>query len=594
MKQHIYHLLEDRSTQYSQQTMYRFKERGKGVYHSLSWNEIHSTVVSLAKALLAEGYGHESKIGVFSNNRPQWSITDYAVLAIRGITVPFFGTATREQVKYIVDETKMKLIFVGDQEQFDKAFWLLDNTDTLKQIVYYDSAVASDDPRCISWADFIERGTDSELEARFREAVEKAGADDVATILYTSGTTGEPKGVMLTHENFMSCFEIHKERLDITTRDISMCFLPLSHVFERTWSFYMMYCGVVNVFLENPRTVIEELPQANPTVMCTVPRFFEKTHEGIQKEYNNWSSGKQKVFNWSIKVGHAASGYRSKNASLPLGLSIKRFFADKLVLGKLRKIFGGNMRTMPCSGAAIRPELLRFFHATGLFINYGYGATETTATVSCFRTDVYDFDSCGSIMPTIEVKIGDNNEIMVKGKTVFKGYYNKPEETAKSLVDGWYRTGDEGMLLEGNMLVMSDRINDLFKTSVGKFVSPQKVELLIGQNKFVEQVIVFGDNRKYITALIVPSSENLLWETKRMGIRSNKLEELVENEQVMSFMKSELDKTQASLAPYEKVVKFTLLSEAFSVENKSLTSTLKVRRKIIRDIYSETLEAMYN
>lgn len=593
MKQHIFHLLEDRTKKYDQQTMYRFKEQSAGVYHSLSWNEVHATVVALSKALIAEGYGYESMIGIFSNNRPQWSIADYGILAIRGITVPFFGTATREQVKYIVDETRMKLIFVGDQEQFDKATWLFDNSESLKQIVYFGSSISSDDPRCVSWADFIARGSHQNLDSQFLEIVEDAGPDDLATILYTSGTTGEPKGVMLTHDNFMFCFGMHKERLDVVQKDVSMCFLPLSHVFERTWSFYMMYCGVENVFLDNPRNVIEELPLANPTVMCTVPRFFEKTHEGIQKEYNNWPTSKQKIFDWSIKVGHEAASFRSAGKRLPLLLAIKNNLADKLVLRKLRKIFGANMRAMPCSGAAIRPELLRFFHATGMFVNYGYGATETTATVSCFRTDIYDFDTCGSVMPGVEVMIGDNNEILVKGRTVFKGYYNKPEETAKSLKNGWYHTGDEGRHQENNMLVMSDRINDLFKTSVGKFVSPQKVELLIGQNKFVEQVIVFGDNRKYISALIVPSAENLTWETKKMGLQSNTLADLIKEKEVIRFFEEQLEKTQESLASYEKVIKFTLLSEAFSVENKSLTSTLKVRRKIIRDIYSDTIEAMY-
>lgn len=593
MKQHIYHLFKDRAEKYGQGKLFRYKDETSGEYKSLSWNQAHSDVINASKALLAEGYGQMSMIGIFSSNRPEWSITDYAVLAIRAVTVPFFGTATKEQLKYIVDETKMELIFVGDQEQYDKAWWLFENTSSLKKVIYYGKSVQSVDPRCKSWADFLESGKSDEQLAKLNKIVDSVEADDLATILYTSGTTGEPKGVMLSQDNFMYCFELHRERLDATELDVSMAFLPLSHIFERTWSYYMMYCGVENILLDNPRTVIEELPKTNPSLMCTVPRFFEKTHEGIMKEFNNWSPTKQKIFNWSIKVGHASSEFKSRNESIPFSLNVKRKIADKLVLAKLRKIFGDNMRTMPCSGAAIRPELLRFFHATGLFINYGYGATETTATVACMRTDVYDFDSCGSIMPGIDVRISDKGEIQVKGRIVFSGYYNKPEETASSLVDGWYYTGDEGKLLKDNMLLMSDRINDLFKTSVGKFVSPQKVELLIGQNKFVEQVIVFGDSRKYITALVVPSAENLTWETKKMGIQTNDLNVLIKEEKVVQLFEKELEKTQASLAPYERVVKFTLLPEPFSVENQALTSTLKVRRKIIREIYRDTIEAMY-
>lgn len=573
--------------------MYRYKDQTSEKYKSLSWNEVFKDVERLAKSLLSEGYGFESMIGIFSSNKPEWAITDYGILAIRGVTVPFFGTATKEQVKYIVDETKMEIIFVGNKEQFDKAFWLFEHSDSLKKIIYYSTDVQSIDPRCISWDDFLAIGDDEKQNVEFNKLIEEAKPDDLATLLYTSGTTGEPKGVMLTHDNFMYCFELHKDRLDVMESDVSMCFLPLSHVFERTWSYYMMYCGVENVILENPRTVIEELPKTNPTVMCTVPRFFEKTYEGIQKEYNNWSSTKQKVFDWSIKTGHESSAYKSKNKKLPSLLSFKKNIADRLVLGKLRNIFGANMRTMPCSGAAIRPELLRFFHATGMFVNYGYGATETTATVSCFRTDLYDFDSCGSVMNGVEVKIGDENEILVKGRTVFKGYYNKPKETEEVLKDGWYATGDEGKVLPDNMLLMSDRIKDLFKTSGGKYVSPQKLELLIGQNNFIEQVVVFGDSQKYITALIVPSIENLTWVTKKMGISSNSLDQLIKEEKVKEFYESELQTAQEELAPFEKVVKFTLVSEPFSVENKSLTSTLKIRRKIIQEVYKETIEAMY-
>ncbi|MEZ5084559.1 MAG: long-chain fatty acid--CoA ligase, partial [Bacteroidales bacterium] len=499
MKQHIAHLLKSQVNKYGPGEFYRYKNNTSGNYESLSWDDVFADVQKVSKSLLVNGYGFESKIGIFSPNRPEWSITDYGILGTRGIVVPFFSSATKEQLKYIVDETRMELIFVGKEEQFEKAYWLFKNTSSLTTIVYFDESIKTTDERCFSWQEFIKQGDGEEQAIALEKTLNEALPEDLATILYTSGTTGEPKGVMLTHDNFMFCFGLHKKRLDITEKDVSMCFLPLSHIFERTWSFYMMHAGVVNIFLENPKEVINELPIANPSVMCAVPRFFEKTHEGIQKEYNKWAGYKQKIFDWSIKTGHAFSEYKSRNKPVPAGLSIKNKIAGKLVLRKLRNIFGHNIRAIPCSGAAIRPELLRFFHAIGLFVNYGYGATETTATVSCFKTDSYNFDTCGSIMPEIQVKISDGNEILVKGRTVFKGYYNKPEETDKVLQDGWYATGDEGSITDNGMLIMTDRLRDLFKTSVGKFVSPQKIELLIGQNKFVEQVIIFGDNKKYIS-----------------------------------------------------------------------------------------------
>lgn len=579
--------------QHGDNKFYRVKDAVDGTYKSLTWNEVFQDVTRVSKALLANGFGFESMIGIFSNNRPEWSISDYGILAIRAVTVPFFGTATREQVKYIVDETRMKMMFVGNQDQYDKAFWLFEHSESLEKIVYFGAEIVAEDPRCMSWADFLAEGSGGSFDEKLEHAVDAAGPDDLATILYTSGTTGEPKGVMLTHDNFMSCFQMHKERLDVRPNDVSMCFLPLSHVFERTWSFYMMHCGVENVFLENPRDVISEMPVANPTLMCTVPRFFEKTHEGIQKEYLNWSPFKQKVFDWSIQVGHDHSEYRSRNEKAPFVLSVKRKAADRLVLAKLRKIFGNSMRTMPCSGAAIRPELLRFFHATGLFVNYGYGATETTATVSCFRTDTYDFDTVGSVMPDVQVRIGDKGEIQIKGRTVFKGYYKKPKETAEVLVDGWYASGDEGRITADNNLVMTDRIKDLFKTSVGKYVSPQKVELLVSQNKYVEQVVIFGDNKKYISGLIVPSFENLRWEATRMGISFTKNDDLIRNPEILQFVENQLRISQETLAPFERIAKFTLLAEPFSVENKFLTSTLKVRRKVIAQQYGEAIEAMY-
>lgn len=593
MKQHIAHLLHARAKKYGPRDCYRYLDKKTDQYKSYSWEEVSNQTDQVSRALLKLGAGQNANIGIFSNNRPEWSITDYGIYGIRAITVPFFGTATKDQLKYIADETEMKLIFTGDKEQFDKAMWLMDQKGDLKNIIYFDEDFRTDDPRCMSFQDFIKLGDDPKLNDPLDLLYQSAEQTDLATIIYTSGTTGEPKGVMLTHDNFMFCFPMHDKRLDVTDADVSMCFLPLSHVFERTWSYYMMHCGTVNVFLENPKEVINELPRANPTLMCTVPRFFEKTHEGIITEYNKWSSIKKKIFDWSLKTGHKSSLIRSNGKKLPSMLGFQYNIADKLVLKKLRLIFGQNMRTMPCSGAAIRPELLRFFHATGLFINYGYGATETTATVCCFKTDEYEFDSCGTVMPDIEVEIDKGDEIKVKGRTIFSGYYKKPAETAAVLSDGWYATGDEGHFSPKGNLVMTDRLRDLFKTSVGKYVSPQKIELLLGQDKYIEQIIIFGDNKKYITALIIPSFEALKWELVKEGITEKNPHELIKHEAVQRFMKERLDLLQDELAPYERIAKFTLLSEPFTVENEAMTSTLKLKRRIIAGQYKKIIEAMY-
>jgi long-chain acyl-CoA synthetase len=398
---------------------------------------------------------------------------------------------------------------------------------------------------------------------------------------------------MLTHSTFLYTFKIHDERLDVNEKDVSVCFLPLSHVFERMWTYYMLYKGATNVFIDNPREIVKHLPVIKPTLMCTVPRFFEKTYEGIQAELSKGSPAKKKIFNWAVKTGHERSSYLSKNQNTPAILGLKYKLADALVLKKLRNIFGGNIKYMPCAGAAISPVLLRFFHATGLIINYGYGATETSATVSCFRSDRYDFDTCGSVMPGIEVKISDQGEILIKGNTVFKGYYNKPEETAKTLIDGWYHSGDQGYITPNGDLVMTDRLKDLMKTSSGKYVSPQKIELHFGQDPYIEQIIAIGDKKKYVTALIVPSFHALKIEAERIGLKALDEAELVVRKEIIDFYNERIHKLQEDLANYERVIRFKLLPEPFSIQNGMLTNTLKVRRNMLIEQFKDDIDKMY-
>jgi long-chain acyl-CoA synthetase len=327
--------------------------------------------------------------------------------------------------------------------------------------------------------------------------------------------------------------------------------------------------------------------------MCTVPRFYEKTYEGIQAEAEKWSNMKKRIFNWSIRVGSRASEKRKKNLPVKGMLAMQYAIADKLVLKKLRMIFGGKMRSTPCSGAALPIHLLKFFHATGIFVNYGYGATETTATVSCFKTDEYEFESCGTLMPGLDVKISDENEILVKGKTVFQGYYKKPEQTAEVLKDGWYHTGDEGQITADGNLLMTDRLKDLMKTSVGKYISPQKLETLIGQDPMIEQVVVVGDNRKYVTALIVPVLDRLHAVADELEIKVKDTAELLKHVQIREHIHEKINALQKELSGYEKIKDFTLLREPFSIEANTLTSTLKTKRKVILQMYKTQIEEMY-
>lgn len=585
-------MIRDRAAKYQDRVVLKYRDRQvKETILSKTWNELLNDFTKLSRVLLSESYGKDDNIGIFSSNCPEWTVTDLAIMNIRAVSVPFFSTASREQCKYIVDETAMKLIFVGDQVQLDIALWLLDNTKSLQRIVVFNDAIEITNSSCTSFIDYLNEPIDK--SEQLLKIQQSAKVDDLATIIYTSGTTGEPKGVMLKHESFVYTFPLHKQRLDLNEDDISMAFLPLSHIFERTWSYYVYYVGGTNFILDNPKEVIEVMPIANPTILCVVPRFYEKTYEGIQTEKNRWPGYKQKIFDWSINIGYKVSEYRKKGQSLPGLLNMKHSIAEKLVLKKLRSIFGTNIRSTPCAGAKLPMHLLKFFHAAGIFVNYGYGATETTATVSCFKTESYEFESVGSIMPGVEVKIGDNNEIMVKGKTVFAGYYKKPKETAESLVDGWYKSGDEGHISELGNLVMTDRIKDLMKTSVGKYVSPQKIETLLAQYTLIEQLVVVGDDRKYVTALIVPEKTKLMDLATMYNIEYKDEKELLNNPEIINHIRERMDRLQSSLPNYEKVTHFTLLSEPFTIENNMLTSTLKTKRRVIEKHYADLIDKMY-
>ena len=582
----------ERASRYNSREVFRFKKAGSKIYESISWESFAGESQKVSGALISLGIRPSDNIGIFSDNRPEWVISDIGIIGIRSVVVPFYATSSKQQLKYIADETQMRLIFVGNREQYEKALWLLNNTETLKKIVVFDSGIAPDNDCCIGWRKFVSLDSENRFEMEMKQRIQEIQPDDLVTIIYTSGTTGESKGVMLTHATFLYTFKIHDERLEVSDTDISACFLPLSHVFERIWTYYILYRGATNAFIDNPREIIDQLPIVKPNLMCTVPRFFEKTYEGIQSEMSKWPSLKKKIFNWSIKIGLKYSEYLSKTQKPPLGLSLRHGVADILVLRKLRNIFGGKIRFMPCAGAAISPSLVRFFHAAGIFINYGYGATETSATVSCFKSDRYDFDTCGTIMPGIEVKISEEGEILIKGGTVFKGYYKKSEETGKTLIDGWYHSGDQGYITSNGDLVMTDRIKDLMKTSSGKYVSPQKIELAFGQDPFIEQIIAIGDNRKFITALIVLSFETLK-SKGRLGLQTMDNSELVVSKEIIEFYNGRVNKIQEEFAPYERVVRFKLLPESFSIQNGMLTNTLKVRRNMLIEQFKDDIDKMY-
>lgn len=588
---HLAQMVKNRAEKYGDREVYRFKKNDK--FESTSWNKLKQNIDQVSKYLVTQNVGFADNVGIYSQNYPEWTICDLGILSIRAVVVPIYATSTYSQLEYIVTETEMQIICVGDNVQLKNALIALDNLPSLKKIITIDCDNVDDD-RVVSLDKILSKEYDENTVNIVAKRFAEVSIDDLATIIYTSGTTGVPKGVLLNHSNFIRLIEIHDIRLKLGEDDVSMCFLPLSHIFERAWTYFVMHSGAVNVYNVNPKAIIEELPKVKPTVMCAVPRFFEKTYEGITQTTETWSKPQKAIFEWALSVGLEHIEFKKDSLKVPLLLHIKHSIANILVMKKLRKVFGGNIKYMPCAGAAISMEILKFFHAMGLIVNYGYGATETSATVSCMRHDKYDFEYTGSIMPDVEVKINkEDNMILIKGDTVFKGYYKKPKETAETLIDGWYYSGDQGAIPHPGTLHMTERIKDIIKTSTGKYVSPQKIEMLLSDSKYIEHICVIGDNRKYITALIVPQYEKIKEYANEKGIKSNNNKELVSNAVVNELVKNSIDSIQADLSSFEKVVKFTLLSEPFTIDNSLLTNSLKVRRKQVNIEYTETISKMY-
>lgn len=587
---HVGRMLRQRADHYGEKEVFRYKKNE--TYASISWTTFKKQAEVVSRFLLAQGIGTGDNVGIFSCNCPEWTICDLGIISIRSVVVPFYATASYSQLEYIINETGMQVLFVGEQMQYELALQALDQTKSLRMVVpFFD--VESADSRVVPFNDLPATDGKADWEAMLQRQLANASSEDLATIIYTSGTTGEPKGVMLDHHNFMSSFKIHTQRLELNESDVSLCFLPLSHVFERTWTYFLLYCGGVNVYNANPRAIMDEMPVVKPTVMCVVPRFFEKIQEGIQQTYKSWPWIKKAIFSWAHGVGMKCLEFENKAAKAPFLLHIQKRLAHQLVMKKALQIFGGRIKYMPCAGSSMSPQLRRYFHAMGLFVNYGYGATETTATVSCMRHDKCDFEHTGFIMPEVEVKISDENMILVKGSTVFKGYYKKPDETAKVLKDGWYYTGDQGSIPEPGALLMTERIKDIIKTSTGKYISPQKIELLLSQSEWIEQLCVIGDNRKYLTALIVPAFNVVRKHLNGKAVDLTNQQLLIEHTEIEKKIRDSIDALQSHLPPHEKIVRFNLLQEPFSVDNTMLTNTMKVRRKKVNQVYADRIEAMY-
>lgn len=586
---HIVNRFRQQAEKLADRTALRFKQNGEWV--AMTWAEFQSQVDQLSKALLAHQIEVQDKVAIFANNMPRWTITDFATLQIRAVTVPIYATNTAEQAKFILNNADVKILFVGDQEQFDQALEIADQCPNLQKIVAMKADLdGKNHDLFITWNDFLAVQND-EQNAPLAQRLADKRLDDLFTLIYTSGTTGEPKGVMLDYANLAHQLKAHDQALmPIDERDLSLSFLPFSHIFERAWVAYVLHRGATNAYLEDTNEVRAALTELQPTLMCAVPRLFEKIYAAVWDKVQKAPVHRRALFNWAIRTSEK---YRQTAKPSPL-LALQYRVADKLVLSKLRALLGGRIRMMPCGGAKLEPSIGQFFHNIGLNIKLGYGMTETTATVSCWADHGFNPHSIGTLMPNVEVKIGEENEILVKGDLVMRGYYKKPEETAAAFTaEGFLKTGDAGEFdAEGNLYI-TDRIKELMKTSNGKYIAPQYIEGKIGKDKFVEQIAVIADAKKYVSALIVPCFESLEEYAKQLNLKYHDRLELIKHSEIIQLFEKRLEELQKELASFEQIKKFTLLPQAFSTKMEEITPTLKLRRKVILQRYREQIEKMY-
>ena len=572
-------------------TALRHKENG--IWKDITWANLHQQLDQLSRALLACNIQVQDKIAIFSHNMPQWTIADISSLQIRAVTVPIYATNTAQQAKFILNHADVKILFVGDQEQYNHAIEIANCCPQLQKIVAMKSSIQlQQDHYSCSWEDFISLGSNLYQE-KLIERLNSKKFEDLFTIIYTSGTTGEPKGVMLDYSNLAHQLDAHDLALDVNSDDISLSFLPFSHIFERAWAAYILHKGAVLCYLEDTNQVRAALTEIRPTLMCAVPRFYEKIYAAVIDKVQKAPKLRQLMFHWAITIGQKHFDLKAKNQTVPLWIKQQYRLADKLVLAKLRQLLGGRIKMMPCGGAKLEPAIGLFFHSIGINIKLGYGMTETT--VSCWHNHQFNPQSIGTLMPKAEVRIGDNNEILVRGGMVMKGYYKKPEETSLAFTeDGFLKTGDAGEFdAEGNLFI-TDRIKELMKTSNGKYIAPQYIESKIGKDKFIEQIAIIADAKKYVSALIVPCFDSLEEYAKQLNIKYQDRLELLKHSEILKMFEQRINALQQELAHFEQVKKFTLLSQAFSIKLGEITPTLKLRRKVIMERYRKQIDAMYN
>lgn len=602
MANRLVDIIDKQARSRSDKEAYRFCWRKEGDWLSTNWSEFSSQVKTAGKALYSLGLLEKDTIAICSPNTPQILITEFGAFRNRIACIPIYASSVQAQFDYIVRDGNAKVVFVGDKHQYPMAYQYWKKYGGLKRIIIYKNDglnLEADDTVSIFWDDFIrlgmEAGEDAEKEVASRS--ERGLPDDMATLIYTSGTTGEPKGVVITHSNYDATIEKHISLLkSVNDSDLSMAFLPMSHILEKAWCYYCINRGVAIAVNYDTRIIAETIHDVHPNLMCCVPRFWEKVYAGVREKLEGMPKWRRMMIARSLWIGKRRNlKYKRNGKRVPWYLEREYRLWDRLVFSKLKEAVGiPNPNFFPTAGAPLSGRICEFFRSIGIDIIIGYGLSETTATVSCFRETGYEIGTVGKPLPGIEVKIDTNGEILVKGPTVTPGYYNNPEANAAAFTDdGYFRTGDAGYLTESGAIVLTERVKDLFKTSNGKYIAPQMMESRLAENKYIDEVAVIGDQRKYVTALVVPNLSQLRSWAEEKHIPTDDTEKLMQDPRVVEFIMKQIEGYQKDIADYEKIKRITLLPNHFSIMNGEVTNTMKVRRPIVARNYADIIEKMY-
>ena len=597
-KCHFSVLIHQQAAKYGAKPALTYREFGSLKWTSLTWNYFSLKVKQVSNALLNLGVGVQENIGIFSQNCVHYMFTDFGAFGIRAVTVPFYATSSEEQIQFMIGDAGIRILFVGEQEQYDKARRIFSKCPTLERIVVYDNSVRINelDTNVIFFDDFLKLGEGFPRQAEVEKLYAEANEEDVCNILYTSGTTGDSKGVILTYGQYHAAMEANDKCVPVGENDRVMNFLPYTHIFERGWAMLCLSEGALLIVNTYPKEIQQSLRETHPTCMASVPRFWEKVYAGVKAKIDEASGAKRALFLSALKVGKRHNvEYVCRGKRPPLGLSLKYQFYNKTVFSLIRKELGlENAHFFPTAGAKVSEEVEEFVHAVGINMMVGYGLTESLATVSCDNLDKpITIGSVGRPVEGIEVKIGDNEEILLKGPTITKGYYKREALTQASFdEEGFFHTGDAGYMRDGE-LFLKERIKDLFKTSNGKYIAPQMIEAKLLVDKFIEQIAVIADERKFVSALVIPSYPLLKEYADDHGIAYEDIADLCANEKIRKMIMERIETLQQSLASYEKVKRITLLPQQFTMERGELTNTLKIKRRVLDVNYAAEIEEMY-